>query len=221
VLFDIDLEVRPGEIVALLGTNGAGKSTLVRTIAGLVEPRRGSVRLGGRELTDVPAEERRRGGLVYVEGGAGAFRGLTVHDNLRLFARHAANGHRDGLEDVLDVFPALRRKSRQVAGSLSRGEQQMLALAKGVMSRADLIVVDEMSLGLSPAAIEQVHEVIRALNASGRAVLFVEQSVKLARAIAERCYFLDAGRVVFEGPVDAVDPSLLRSVWIEPEAAHA
>ena len=223
VLFGIDLHVRPGERVAILGTNGAGKSTLARTIAGLHDHLRGSVALAGRELTDVVAEQRTRAGLVFVEGGAGVFGPLSVDENLRLFARHADLASADGLELAFDAFPILARRRAQKAGSLSRGEQHMLALTRAVMSRAALVIVDELSLGLAADAVEDVYAQLGHLNERGTAVLFVEQSSVAVSGFAERVYFLDAGRVLFEGPMsDLVANDLIAPAWLHArDPAHA
>lgn len=215
ILFDIDIAVAAGEVVALLGTNGAGKSTLVRTLAGLHDPLRGSIRFQGRDLTDVMAERRSRAGLVFVEGGAGIFAPLTVEENIKLFGRHAGISFEDSLTKTFDVFPALSARRANRAGAMSRGEQHMLALARAVICEASLVIVDELSLGLAPAAINEVYEQIRLVNASGAAVLFVEQSVTLASQLSPRAYFLDAGRVTFEGRIADLESSgLLVPAWM-------
>lgn len=215
VLFDIDLDIAPGEVVAVLGTNGAGKSTLARTVAGLHEHMRGSIRFNGAELTDVLPEQRARAGLVFIEGGAGVFEPLTVEENLRLFARHAGVGRDEGFARVFDAFPVLAARRRQRASSMSRGEQHMLGLARAVMCNAFLIVVDELTLGLAPEIADDVCEHLRRLNERGSAILFIEQSVMIASRLAHRTYFLDAGRIAFEGPIADLESSgLLVPTWM-------
>lgn len=218
VLFDIKLDVGAGEIVALLGTNGAGKSTLTRTLAGLHEHVRGSINLQGKELTDVGPEHRTRGGLVFIEGGAGVFEPLTVNENLKLFSRHAGVSQEEGIERAFDAFPLLADRTTQRAGSMSRGEQHMLALTRAVICDASIVVVDELSLGLAPEATDDAYSHLQAVNARGTSVLFVEQAATTAARIATRAYFLDAGRVVFEGPIGDLEASgLLVPVWMESE----
>ena len=219
VLFGVDLDVRPSEVVAVLGTNGAGKSTLVRTIAGLHEHLRGSISFSGHELTDVTPEKRSHAGLVFIEGGAAVFGPLTVAENLRLFARHTPLSVDAGRDRAFDAFPALAARQSQRASSLSRGEQHMLALARAIMGDASLVIIDELSLGLALDAVDELCEHVRRVIERGTAVLFVEQSAAIASRLANRAYFLDAGRVAFEGPISDLDASgLLVPVWMEREA---
>ena len=201
VLFGVDIDVAAGEVVAVMGTNGAGKSTLVRTIAGLHDPLRGSIRFDGEDLSDMPAEVRMRSGIVFIQGGATVFEPLTVDENLRLFARNSGVSPKDALDRAFHAFPTLAAKKDQRAGSLSRGEKHMVGLARAVVADARLVIIDELSLGLSPAAVDEVCGHVRELNESGATILFVEQSTDVASAVAQRAIFMDSGRVVFDGEI--------------------
>jgi ABC-type branched-subunit amino acid transport system ATPase component len=219
VLFGVDFEVFEGELVALLGTNGAGKSTLLKTIAGLMTPDAGRITLAGTDVTHVGAEGVARSGVSLMPGGKGTFPTLTVAEHLRLagwtFRRDAARlaAARD---EVLGFFPGLAHRHDQPAGTLSGGEQQMLALAQAFMTRPRLLLIDELSLGLAPAVVGQLLDVVRAIHRSGTTVVVVEQSVNVALTLAERAVFMEKGEVRFTGPtVELLErPDLLRSVFI-------
>ncbi len=219
VLFGVDFEVREGEIVALLGTNGSGKSTLLRVVSGLLLPQRGSVRLDGRDITYVAPERRVRMGVQQIPGGKAVFAPLTVWENLLVDAdalddvSSAERNHR--LERCFEVFPQLEQRRDQRAGTLSGGEQQMLALAKAVVTRPRLLLVDELSLGLAPTIVGQLLERLRLLKEDGTSIVLVEQSVNVALSVADRAYFLEKGTVRFEGGSELLERTdLLRSVFL-------
>ncbi len=225
VLFDVDLDVSDGEIVALLGTNGAGKSTLLKAMCGLL-PHRGTVRLGELDLTGRSAEQIVRAGVALMPGGKAIFPTLSVRDHLRLSCwTFRGDGDRIAadLADVHELFPVLAERADQLAGDLSGGEQQQLALAMTLMLRPKVMLIDELSLGLAPMVVGALCDVVRRMNANGLTVVVVEQSVNVALTLAERAVFLEKGRVRFEGPTkDLLDrPDILRSVFLEGAAAHA
>jgi ABC-type branched-subunit amino acid transport system ATPase component len=204
VLFGVDLDVAPGEAVALLGTNGAGKTTLLRAISGLVTPAAGSIRLTGDDLTRVGAEDRVRRGVVQVRGGD-VFPGLTVDENLRAALVALPEVRRDGvrrIERVYEVFPALASARRQDAASLSGGEQQMVALGCALLYEPRVLLVDELSLGLAPLVVQRLVDVLETLRAAGQAMVVVEQSLIVAARLAARCVFLEKGTVRFDGAID-------------------
>jgi ABC-type branched-subunit amino acid transport system ATPase component/ABC-type branched-subunit amino acid transport system permease subunit len=225
VLFDVDLDVSDGEIVALLGTNGAGKSTLLKAMCGLLA-HRGSVRLGDLDLTGRSAEQIVRAGVALMPGGKAIFPTLSVRDHLRLSCwTFRGDGDRIAadLADVHELFPVLAERADQLAGDLSGGEQQQLALAMTLMLRPKVMLIDELSLGLAPMVVGALCDVVRRMNANGLTVVVVEQSVNVALTLAERAVFLEKGRVRFEGPTkDLLDrPDILRSVFLEGAGAHA
>ena len=220
VLFNVDFDVEEGEIVALLGTNGAGKSTLLRAIAGLTSASNGAVFFDGFDITYLPAHEHVGKGIVMVNGGRGVFPGLSVGENLRLAAwsyRDDADYVRTATEKVLEFFPVLRERLDDVAGNLSGGQQQMLTLGQAFLSRPRLLMIDELSLGLAPAIVEQLLEIVRAIHALGTTVILVEQSVNLALTVAERAVFMEKGEVRFTGPTAELlsRGDILRSVFLE------
>ena len=203
VLRDVTMTVPPASVVALLGPNGAGKTTLLRTISGLIPPMSGRVWLGEQEITRRPAEFVARAGLCHVPEGRGIFPSLTVRENLILQAKRGSE--RAGIERIAATFPELGRRLGQVAGSLSGGEQQMLALARATLSEPSLVVVDEASLGLAPVLVDRIFETFATITAFGTALLIVEQYVPRALEIADTVYLMDRGRVAFAGPADALD----------------
>jgi ABC-type branched-subunit amino acid transport system ATPase component/ABC-type branched-subunit amino acid transport system permease subunit len=217
VLFGVDLDVEPGEVVALLGTNGSGKSTVLRAVAGLVTPRRGSVVVDGDEVTRAPAYRIATLGVGLAPGGEGVFPSLTVAEHLRL-AAWTVREPRAAVADVLEWFPLLATRSDERAGDLSGGEQQLLTLAMTLVARPHLLLVDELTLGLAPAVVEHVIALIAELRASGTTVLVVDQSLDLARRVADRCYFLERGTVQFVGTPDelASRTDLVRAVFLAP-----
>jgi len=197
----ISLRVEAREIVTLIGANGAGKTTTLRTISGLLRPRSGSVWFGGEELSRLPPHEIVRRGVVQVPEGRRVFGQLTVLENLELgaFTRTDPLGIREDLERVLALFPRLRERLHQVAGTLSGGEQQMLAIARGLMARPRLLLMDEPSMGLAPTLVEQIFEAIREINRQGTTILLVEQNAFMALETAHRGYVLETGTMVLEG----------------------
>lgn len=202
VLFDVNFEVRRGETLALLGTNGAGKSTILRCISGLGIPERGVVRLNGRNVTYVSPEARARHGIMQLPGGKGTFPALSVQRNLEISARLPHDGHdaqQQRIAAVLNEFPELRACLHQRAGSLSGGQQQMLALARVLMHDPEILLIDELSLGLAPVVVARLIEVIERLKAQGQTIVIVEQSLNVALAVADRAIFLEKGEVRFEG----------------------
>jgi branched-chain amino acid transport system ATP-binding protein len=203
-LWDVDLAVETGEIVAILGPNGAGKTTLVNTIAGVMRPWSGSVIYDGVDLTSVPPHEVSEQGVALVPEGRRIFPRLSVADNLAIGSYgHRARAHHDeSLESVIDTFPRLAERASQLAGTLSGGEQQMLAIGRALMARPRLLLLDEPSLGLAPIAVRGIFEVLRQIHASGVSILLVEQNVVEALSLAGRVYVLEAGRITGEGPAE-------------------
>jgi ABC-type branched-subunit amino acid transport system ATPase component/MFS family permease len=226
VLFDVDFEVGEGEIVALLGTNGAGKSTLLKAICGVVEADRGAVIFDGRDVTHAPPNEIAALGIGLVPGGNRVFSSLTVRENLRVagwLQRKKAGELGTATARVLDQFPVLAARLDEPAGNLSGGEQQMLALGMAFLTRPRLLLIDELSLGLAPAAVEQLLPMIAAIRDHGTTVIIVEQSVNLALNLAETAYFMEKGEIRFHGrTADLMErPDLLRSVFLEGASARA
>jgi branched-chain amino acid transport system ATP-binding protein len=197
VLRDVNLRIEQGTVAALLGPNGAGKTTLLRTIAGLLAPRAGSISLEGTDVTRKKASRRARAGICLIPEGRGIFRPLTVRDNLllQLSGREPAKG----IEPALEAFPILAERLGQVAGTLSGGQQQMLALARCYLSGPSLILLDEVSMGLAPLIVDQIFESIGHLAARGISLLLVEQYVDRALEMASAAWVLKGGRIVFEG----------------------
>ena len=207
VLWDVSLRVDEGEIVALLGPNGAGKSTVLNTVSGLVPPRRGGITFRGRPLAGLPAHRRVDQGLAHVLERRRLFPYLTVRQNLTLGAyRGDARRQRpETLGWVESLFPVLRQRAAQLAHTLSGGEQQMVAIARGLMSRPRLLMVDEPTLGLAPRVVGEIIDVLRRINRdAGITVLFIEQNVQLALSLAHRGYVLESGRVLLGGTAEAL-----------------
>ena len=199
---DVSLSVAEGEIITLIGANGAGKSTTLRAIAGVLPPRAGAIRFRGADVTRLPSHERSRLGISLVPEGRRVFAFLTVRDNLELGAfnhRHARAKVRNLLETVLDTFPRLRERLHQNAGTLSGGEQQMLALGRAMMSEPRLVCLDEPSLGLAPLVVRDIFRTIKAINAAGTSVLLVEQNARYALETASRAYVLQTGSIIASG----------------------
>ena len=222
ILSGVTFGVAPGEIVALLGTNGAGKSTTLRTLAGLLRPASGDVVLEGQVVTHWSCEQRVRHGVVMVPGGRGVFPSLTVEENLRVAQWVGRRHHRDGMKAARDrvdeLFPRLAERRPVRAGLLSGGEQQMLALALGLVGDVKVLMIDELSLGLAPTVVAELLEVVRHLAAEGVAVIVVEQSVPVAASLAQRAVLMDRGRVYFNGPpAQLLGDGLLRSAFLGPE----
>ncbi|MGH2759781.1 MAG: ATP-binding cassette domain-containing protein, partial [Actinomycetota bacterium] len=226
VLFGVDFHVQPGEIVALLGTNGAGKSTLLSAISGLIAPVGGSITYEDRDITKAGPNETVAGGIALMPGARGVFPTLTVEENLRLAAwlfRKDQDYVREATEQVLGYFPPLRERWTQKAGNLSGGEQQMLTLSQVFLAKPKVLMIDELSLGLAPVVVERLLDIVRAINASGTAVVLVEQSVNIAVTLAERAVFLEKGEVRFHGSTTALldRPDLLRAVFLSDRARRS
>lgn len=217
VLHEVSLSVDAGEVLAVLGPNGAGKTTLLRTIAGEISTRAGSVTFGGVPLTGVSPDRIVPHGLALVPEGRKLFPRLTVEENLRLGAYHreARKVMEDSLAEMYEMFPRLVERREQIAGSLSGGEQQMCAIARGLMARPRLLMLDEPSLGLAPVIVDQVFELIGRLAAGGLTVLIVEQNVGEALALSTRGCVLENGRIVIEGTAsDLLADDGLRSAYL-------
>jgi ABC-type branched-subunit amino acid transport system ATPase component len=202
VLFDISLSVGRGEALALLGTNGAGKSTLLRVICGLESPASGQVVFGGREIAGAAAERLAGQGLGLICGGRAIFTDMTIDENLQMQAlgiRRQRTLMRERMDRVFTTFPRLAERRSQLAGKLSGGEQQQLALAKALLLDPQLLCIDELSLGLAPVIVAELMEIVRQLNAEGLTVIVVEQSLNIAAELCNRAVFLEKGQVRFEG----------------------
>ena len=210
---DLSIEVYPGEVVTLLGANGAGKSTTLLTIAGLVRPSAGTIEFDGADILHLKAEDVVRRGLALTPEGRGIFAHLTVTDNLRIGAtvRKDKAGVAETMDQMFELFPILRERARQLAGTLSGGEQQMLALARSLMSKPRLMLLDEPSLGLAPRIVAQIFELLRQLPSRGVTVLLVEQNVRLALDVASRGYVLATGELQMAGSAE----ELLSAVDLE------
>ena len=202
VLFGVSLEVDEGQTVALLGTNGAGKSTLLKTAAGLVTPDAGTVVFAGEDVTKLTPEARVQRGLTLIEGGKATFPSLSVADNIRLGAYPflgEATKVRSRFDAALDLFPQLRPRLEQAAGTLSGGEQQMVAIARALMADPTLLMVDELSLGLAPVVMQEILRVVGEVAASGVTILLVEQSLNIALGLAATAHFMEKGEIRFSG----------------------
>jgi branched-chain amino acid transport system ATP-binding protein len=200
-LHGIDLDVEAGTIVALIGANGAGKSTTLRTISGLLRPRTGEITFDGESVASRPAHRIARRGLIHVPEGRGIFANLTVSENLALstFARTGHGDHRGDTESALSLFPRLRERLKQNAGTLSGGEQQMLAIARALLARPRLLLMDEPSLGLAPQLVQLIFRVIRDINQMGTTILLVEQNARMALTVAHTAYVVETGKIVLSG----------------------
>jgi branched-chain amino acid transport system ATP-binding protein len=213
----VSLEVRPGEIVALVGANGAGKSTLLKTVAGLLAPTRGTVAVEGTRIEGRPAHRVIRAGVAYVPEGRRLFARLSVAENLLLgaYTRRDPAARAEVLEEVFTLFPILRDRQAQLAGTMSGGEQQMLAIARGLMSRPRLLLLDEPSLGIAPRLVTRIYETLHAINRRGLTVLLVEQNIRAALGLATRGYVVQTGRVVLDGAAsDLLESDLVRKAFL-------
>ena len=198
----ISLRVEAGEVVTLIGANGAGKSTTLRTISGLLEPKRGTIQFDGRPIHGLPPHRIVQSGLVQVPEGREIFANLTVEENLQVasFTRKDRDGIRRDRERALDLFPRVRERLRQLAGTLSGGEQQMLAIARALVAKPKLLMLDEPSLGLAPQVVRSIFQVIREINREGTTILLVEQNANMALHVANRAYVIEVGEIRMEGP---------------------
>lgn len=197
----VSLEVNEGEIVTMIGANGAGKSTILRTISGLLKPKTGSIQFEGQEIAGMPAHEIVKTGISQVPEGRRIFAEMSVLENLELgaFTRKDKDGIKADMELVFDRFPRLKERIGQLAGTLSGGEQQMLAMGRALMSRPRLLLLDEPSMGLAPLLIKEIFAIIQDINKTGTTVLLVEQNANMALSIAHRAYVLETGRITLSG----------------------
>lgn len=212
VLRSIDLQVRPGSVLALLGANGAGKTTTLRVASGLLRPSKGAVRLGGRDVTRAPAHKRAQAGLCLIPEGRGIFRSLTVRDNLELQIPPWAGIQT--IEPAITAFPALGSRLRQVAGSLSGGEQQMLAMSRAYLSEPKVVLLDEVSMGLAPLVVDKIFQSMGQLAASNVALVVVEQFVNRALELADQVALLRRGEIVWNGNASDLDEEALTSSYL-------
>jgi branched-chain amino acid transport system ATP-binding protein len=197
----VDLHLDKGEIVALIGSNGAGKSTTLNTISGLLQPKIGSVSFEGKDITNCPAQDIVKMGIIQVPEGRKIFTKMTVQENLEMGAYLNNNKEEiaEGIEKAFEMFPRLKERRKQLGGTLSGGEQQMLAMARGLMSHPVLLLLDEPSMGLAPVLVEQIFDIIREINSEGTSILLVEQNAQMALSIADRGYVLETGMNALDG----------------------
>ena len=205
-VWDVSFDVESGEIVTLVGANGAGKTTTLRTVAGLLRPRRGSIRFQGEDVTGMPAFKLVQRGLVLVPEARQLWGQMTVRENLDMgaYGREARQFRHETLRTVLEMFPILEKRAKQNAGTLSGGEQQMCAIGRGLMARPKLLMLDEPSLGLAPMLVRQVFSALREINGLGVTVLLVEQNVHQALALANRGFVLETGHLTLSGQTKAL-----------------
>lgn len=198
-LKDISLEVHTDEIVALIGANGAGKSTTLKTISGLMRTKTGSITLMDEDISHTEAHKLVSKGLAHVPEGRRIFLQMTVLENLEMGAYTQPGYVKDGIKDVFERFPRLKHRKNQIAGTLSGGEQQMLAMGRALMSKPKLLMLDEPSMGLAPILVQQIFDIIKELHAAGTTILLVEQNAEMALRIADRAYVLESGRITISG----------------------
>ena len=213
----ISFEVNEGEVIALIGANGAGKTTTLHTITGLINAKSGSIVLEGKDITKTPAHKIVKMGIAHVPEGRRIFQNLTVLDNIRLgaFTRKDKDGIAEDIEKVYKLFPRLSERKTQVAGTLSGGEQQMLAMGRALMSKPRIVVMDEPSMGLSPILVSEIFEIIESIRKQGTTVLLVEQNAKKALSIADRAYVLETGRIVLSGKAsDLINDESVKKAYL-------
>ena len=212
---DISFSVPKGEVVTLIGANGAGKSSTLRSIVGLVKPESGSILLKGEELAGVSTEQIVTKGITLVPEGRRVFPDMTVAENLKIGAYMRKDSLDEDMNWVYDLFPRLKERSWQLAGTLSGGEQQMLAIGRALMSRPEIIMMDEPSLGLAPIIVKGVFDIIREINKQGVTILLVEQNAKMALSIAHRAYVLETGKIVLQGKAsDMLENDNVRKAYL-------
>jgi len=213
----IDLAVDEGELVCLIGANGAGKTTTLKAICGLVLPRAGRVRYAGKDITGTPSHRLVAQGLAMVPEGRGIFRQLTVEENLAMgaFIRDDRQAVRRDLEQVFEIFPRLAERRTQSGGTLSGGEQQMLAIGRAMMSRPKLLLLDEPSMGLAPLLVQRIFETVRTISREGVTILLIEQNARLALEISTRGYVMESGKIALAGPAaDLLADSKVREAYL-------
>ncbi|PAK24552.1 ABC transporter ATP-binding protein [Streptomyces sp. alain-838] len=218
-LFGVSFDVPANSAVAVLGANGAGKSTLARSLSGLVPPCGGSVEFAGRDITGLSATTVRRAGLVHLPEGRGVFPALTVHENLRMALVVGGTDREAALARAFDIFPVLKERRRQAAGTLSGGEQQMLSLARALMIDPRLVIADEMSMGLAPKLVDVVFESLARARDAGVSVIMIEQFADRALAFADQCLILQRGRLTWSGSAGDAGAEVLRGYLGEAAAA--
>ena len=220
----VNLEIRKGELVTLIGANGAGKTTTMKAITGLLNPANGSVSYMGQDITRMPAEKRVANGLIMVPEGRGVFTRMTIVENLQMgaYLRNDTEGIKRDIDEMFAIFPRLKERAGQLAGTMSGGEQQMLAMARALMQQPKLLLLDEPSMGLSPIMVEKIFEVVRNISAKGVTMLLVEQNAKLALEAANRGYVMDSGEITLSGEAKSMlnDPKV-RAAYLGEEAAEA
>ena len=213
----VSFQVNQGEVIALIGANGAGKTTILHTVTGLLSPKRGSVVFEGKEITKVPAHKIVSMGMAHVPEGRRVFAELSVYENLKMgaYTRKDKKEIEESLANVYKRFPRLEERKNQMAGTLSGGEQQMLAMGRALMSKPKIILMDEPSMGLSPIMVNEIFDIIRAVSESGTTVLLVEQNAKKALSIADRAYVLETGNIVLEGKAeDLLENDSIKKAYI-------
>ena len=218
----MDLVVDRGELVSLIGANGAGKSTTLRAICGLVPISAGSIVYDGKSIAGTPSYMLVRQGLVMVPEGRGIFGQLTIEENLAMggYSRQDQDAVRKDIEHVFELFPRLQERRRQSAGTLSGGEQQMLAMGRAMVSRPRLLLLDEPSMGLAPLMVEKIFEVVRTISAEGVTVLLIEQNAKLALETSQRAYVMESGQIILQGPSSQLlDDPKVRAAYLGEEEA--
>lgn len=198
----IDLHIEQGELVTLIGANGAGKTTTLKTLVGLVKPKSGSISYDGNDCTKIPVHHFVSKGLSLVPEGRGVFSRLTVEENLRMgaFYRNDQNAINAEIEHVYELFPRLKERYKQLAGTLSGGEQQMLAMGRAILAKPKLLLLDEPSMGLAPIIVQKIFEIVKMISQQGVTILLVEQNAKLALEVSDRGYVMESGKITMSGP---------------------
>lgn len=214
---DISFDVDKGEVVALIGANGAGKTTTLHTVTGLLSPKSGTITLDGKDITKVPAHKIVGMGMAHVPEGRRVFASLSVYDNLKMgaYTRKDKKEISNSLEMVFEYFPRLKERRSQVAGTLSGGEQQMLAMGRALMSCPSIILMDEPSMGLSPLYVGEIFEIIKKIKKEGATVLLVEQNANMALSVANRAYVLETGKIIMDGnATDLLNDERVRKAYL-------